>query len=93
MATQNHMTREVPQQTEILRGLRAAMKAHQTNLRLDINRLEVIVGCIANSNNNEEVVKYLSEANLSISSLRECLSTLQAHWRSFEFRQVNLDDV
>jgi hypothetical protein len=90
MATQGHMTHEVPQQTNILRELGTAMHAHQTNLRLDINNLEVIVGCIAKST-DEEVVKYLPDANESISSLRECLSTLVVHWRIFEIKQASVD--
>ena len=92
MATQTHFAHKVSQQTEILRELRAAIQAHQTNLHLDINHLEVIVSCIAKSK-DEEVMNYLSEANLSVSSLRECLSTLQVHWRIFEIKQGNLDDA
>jgi hypothetical protein len=90
MMTQTHMTYEVPRQSEILRELRTAMEAHQTNLRLDINHMEVIVGCIAKST-DEDVVKYLPEANESISSLRECLSTLNVHWRIFEIKQGSVD--
>lgn len=83
MTTQTQMTYETSQQSEILRAFTSAMRTHQTNLRLDINQMEVIVGRIAKSN-DEELVKYLPEANLSISSLRECLLTLQVHWRIFE---------
>jgi hypothetical protein len=89
MAIQIQKTHEVSQQTEILRKLRAAMEAHQTNLRLDINHMEVLVGCIAKST-DDEVVKYLPDVNESISSLRECLSTLQVHWRIFEIKHGNL---
>lgn len=83
MTTQTQMTYETSQQSEILRAFTSAMRTHQTNLRLDINQMEVIVGRIAKSN-DEELVKYLPEANLSISSLRECLLTLQVLWRIFE---------
>jgi len=92
MATQTHLAHKVSQQTKILRELRAAMQSHQTNLRLDINHLEVIVGCIAKSE-DVQVVNYLSEVNLSISSLRECLSTLNVHWRIFEIKQGELDNA
>jgi hypothetical protein len=65
------------------------MHAYQTNLRLDINHLEAIVGRIAKCT-DEEVVKYLPDASESISSLRECLSTLVVHWRIFEIKQEAL---
>jgi hypothetical protein len=86
MVTQTHITHDVTRQSEILRELRTAMEAHQTNLRLDINHMEVIVGCIAKST-DEDLVKYLPAANESISSLRECLSTLTVHWRIFEIKR------
>jgi hypothetical protein len=72
--------------SKTLREFRAAMERHQTNLRLDINHMEVIVGRIAKST-DEEVVRYLPDVNISISSLRECLLTLQVHWRIFEIKQ------
>lgn len=92
MATQTQITSAKSQRREILREIKVAMQAHQTNLRLDINDIEVLVGCIAKST-DEEVMRYLPEANLSISSLRECLLTLQVHWNIYEIKQRNLDGV
>ncbi|MGA2538245.1 MAG: hypothetical protein ABSF53_19705 [Terracidiphilus sp.] len=86
MAIQVTNPHEMLQHNDIFRELKAAMEAHQTNLRLDINHMEVIVGCIAKST-DDEVMKYLPDVNESISSLRECLSTLQVHWRIFEIKR------
>jgi hypothetical protein len=91
MATQIHIAQAMSQQSKNLQEFMTAMQAHQTNVRLDINRMEAIVGCIAKSS-DEEVVKYLPDANQTISNLRECLSTLGAHRQIFELRQRSLDD-
>jgi hypothetical protein len=61
MATQIHIAQAMSQQSKDLQEFMTAMQEHQTNLRLDINRMEVIVGCIAKSS-DEEVVKYLPDA-------------------------------
>jgi hypothetical protein len=49
MATQTQMTHEASQHSDVLREFVSATRAHQTNLRLDINHMEAIVGCIAKS--------------------------------------------
>ena len=83
MATLTNMTHSASQQREVFREFMNAMRIHQTNLRLDINRVEAIVGCIAKSN-DAEVREHLPQSNLAISNLRECLSTLQIHWQIFD---------
>lgn len=90
MLTPTQMTHAASQQSEALGDFITAMHAHQIDLRLDINRVEYIVGCIAKSN-AKEVVNHLPEVNLAISHLRECLSTFEAHRRMFEDRQRNFD--
>jgi hypothetical protein len=92
MTTQTHMAHETSQQTEMLRELRAAMQAHRTYLRLDIDHMEVILRCIARST-DDEMAKYVLDFKESIASLRERLATLQAHWRIFEVKQRILDGV
>src|ERR1700722_5677969 len=89
MATQTHISIAQSEQSEIFQEFMTAMERHQTNLRLDINQMEVIVGCIAKST-DEQVVQYLPDANLSISNLRECLLTLQVHWRIFKIKHGSI---
>jgi hypothetical protein len=83
MATLTNMTHEASQQREVFREFMNAMRIHQTDLRLDINHVEAIVGCIAKSS-DDDVVKHLPDTNLAISNLRECLSTFEAHRLTFE---------
>jgi hypothetical protein len=88
MATQAQVsyspTRQpVSEQSRILDRFRAAMQSHQIDLRLSINHIETIVGCIAKSA-DPEVTEYLPQSNLAISNLRECLSTLQIQWQMFD---------
>ena len=59
------------------------MQSHQLDLRLSINHIETIVGCIAKSA-DAEVTRYLPQSHLAISNLRECLSKLQIQWWMFE---------
>jgi len=92
MATQIRFAHSVSQQSEDLREFINALKKHHTNLRLNINHMEAVVGCIAKST-DEEVVKYLPDANQAISNLRECLSTLGTHRQMFELRKFDSDDV
>lgn len=88
MATQaevsrSRMTLLVSQQGQVLRRFRIAMQSHQVDLRLSINHIETIVGCIAKSADSE-VKQHLPQSNLAISNLRECLSQLQIQWWMFE---------
>jgi hypothetical protein len=59
------------------------MRSHQLDLRLSINHIESIVGCIAESA-DAEVMQQLPQFNLALSNLRECLSKLQVQWWMFE---------
>jgi hypothetical protein len=59
------------------------MQSHQIDLRLGINHIETIVGCIAKST-DLGVTQHVHQSNLAISNLRECLSKLQIQWRMFE---------
>jgi hypothetical protein len=77
------MTPLVSQQTQVLRRFGSAMRSHQLDLRLSINHIETIVGCIAKSA-DAEVIQHLPQSNLAISNLRECLSKLQIQWSMFE---------
>jgi hypothetical protein len=86
METQTDMTYAASQISDILQPFVSATRLHQTNLRLDINQMEAIVGCIAKSK-DEEVVKYLPDANQAISNLRSCLSSLETDRQIFEFNQ------
>jgi hypothetical protein len=92
METQAQITDAALKQCEVVREFLAAMQVHRTNLRLDINQMEAIVGCIAKST-DEEVVNYLPEANLAISNLRGCLSTFEAHRQMFEICQRSFADA
>jgi len=92
MATLTNMTHSASQQREVFREFMNAMRIHQTNLRLDINRVEAIVGCIAKST-DEDVVKHLPETNLAISNLRERLLDFEAHRQMFEVGQRAVDDA
>jgi len=71
------------EQSRVLGRFRNAMQSHEIDLRLSINHIETIVGCIAKSN-DAEVREHLPQSNLAISNLRECLSTLQIHWQIFD---------
>jgi hypothetical protein len=87
MATQSGtlrfpMTKTASQQNQALRKLRAAMLNHQTDLRININHIEAVVGCIAKSS-DQEVTKHLPDANEAISNLRECLCTLREKWQIY----------
>jgi hypothetical protein len=73
---------QVSEQSRVLSRFKAAMQSHQIDLRLSINHIETIVGCIAKSA-DAEVRERLPQCNLAISNLRECLSTLQIHWHMF----------
>jgi hypothetical protein len=59
------------------------MQSHQVDLRLSINHIETIVGCIAKSTDSE-VIQHLPQSNLAISNLRDCLSKLEIQWWMFE---------
>jgi hypothetical protein len=88
MATQaefsrSRMTPLESQQIQVLSKFRTAMQSHQFDLRLSINHIETIVGCIAKSTDSE-VIQHLPQSNLAISNLRECLSNLQIQWWMFE---------
>jgi hypothetical protein len=88
MATQVQVSRSrmaplVSQQSQALRRFGIAMQSHQLDLRLSINHIESIVGCIAKSA-DAEVIQHLPQSNLAISNLRECLSKLQIQWWMFE---------
>ena len=88
MATQaevsrSRMTLLESQQIQILSKFRTAMQSHQIDLRLNINHIETIVGCIAKSADSV-VIQHLPQSNLAISNLRECLSNLQTQWWMFE---------
>ena len=88
MATQaevsrSRMTLLESQQVQILSKFRTAMRSHQIDLRLNINQIETTVGCIAKTADSV-VTQHLSQSNLAISNLRECLSNLQIQWRMFE---------
>ena len=88
MATQaevsrSRMTLLESQQIQILSKFRTAMQSHQMDLRLNINYIETIVGCIAKSADSV-VIQHLPQSNLAISNLRECLSNLQVQWWMFE---------
>lgn len=79
----SRVTQLVSQQSQVARTFRTAMQSHQIDLRLGINHIETIVGCIAKSTDSE-VTQHLPQSNLAISNLRECLSKLQIQWRTFE---------
>lgn len=88
MATQAQVSysaakQAVSEQSRVLRRFRTAMQSHQIDLRLSINHIETIVGCIAKSA-DAEVRDHLPQANHAISNLRECLSTLQIQWQMFD---------
>ena len=88
MATQAQVSysrtmQPVSEQGRILSRFRTAMQSHQIDLRLSINHIETIVGCIAKSD-DAEVREHLPQSNLAISNLRECLSTLQVQWQMFD---------
>jgi hypothetical protein len=88
MATQAQVShsrtaQRVSERNRILKGFRTAMDSHQIDLRLSINHVEVIIGCIAKSD-DVEVREHLPQSNLAISNLRECLSKLQVQWQMFE---------
>jgi hypothetical protein len=68
------------------------MQSHQIDLRLSINHIETIVGCIAKSA-DAEVREHLPQSNLAISNLRECLSTLQIHWQMFDGWHERHNDI
>jgi hypothetical protein len=71
------------EQSRVLSRFRNAMQSHQIDLRLSINHIETIVGCIAKSA-NAEVREHFPQSNRAISNLRECLSTLQVQWQMFD---------
>jgi hypothetical protein len=73
METKTDMTHVASQLSHVLQPFISATREHQIDLRLDINQMEAIVGCIAKSK-DDEVVKYLPDANRAISSLRVCAS-------------------
>jgi hypothetical protein len=88
MATQaqtsrSRMTPLASQQSQVLRRFGIAMQSHQLDLRLSINHIQTIVGCIAKSA-DAEVIEHLPQSSLAISNLRECLSKLQIQWLMFE---------
>ena len=86
MQTQTDITHTMSQISDVIQPFISATRLHQTNLRLDINQMEAIVGCIAKSK-DEEVVRYMPDANQAISNLRSCLSSLEADRQIFEFNQ------
>ena len=59
------------------------MRSHEIQLRLNINLVETVVGCIAKSS-DAEVRQHLPQSNLAISNLRERLSTLHIQWQMFD---------
>jgi hypothetical protein len=71
------------EESRVLSRFRNAMQSHQIDLRLSINHIETIVGCIAKSA-DVEVREHLPQSNLAISNLRECLATLQIQWQMFD---------
>jgi hypothetical protein len=88
MATQGQLSNGYPAQqmsepNRFLRRFRTAMESHQIDLRLSINHIETIVGCIAKSP-DKQVTEHLPQCNLAISNLRECLSSLQVQWLMFD---------
>jgi hypothetical protein len=88
MATQVQVSysrtmQQASEQSRVLSRFRVAMQSHQIDLRLSINHIETIVGCIAKSD-DAEVKEHLPQSNLAISNLRECLSTLQIQWQIFD---------
>jgi hypothetical protein len=83
MVAQTDTMHAASQKNDVLRDFMSVTRSHQFNLRIDINQLEVFVGCIAKSN-DEIVVKFLPEANFAISNLRVCLSSLEADLHMFE---------
>ena len=88
MATQAQVSysrtmQSVSEQNRVLSRFRNAMQSHQIDLRLSINHIEAIVGCIAKSA-DADVKEHLPQSNLAISNLRECLSKLQAQWQIFD---------
>ena len=85
------MTQLVSKQSQVARRFRTAMQSHQIDLRLGINHIETIVGCIAKST-DLGVTQHLPQSNLAISNLRECLSKLQIQWRMFENWHEHQDD-
>lgn len=85
-------THAASQHNEVFQEFMHAMQIHQTNLRLDINHVEAIVGCIAKSS-DEDVVKHLPDTNLAISNLRECLSTFEVYRQMLETDQRTFDDA
>jgi hypothetical protein len=68
------------------------MDTHQLDLRLHINHIETMVGCIAKST-DEQVTNQLPEFNQLVSNLRHCLSAFQDQWWMFDYRQNNLNDI
>ena len=97
MATQVHNpqplgAQRVSQRSRAHKRLRAAILNHQTDLRININYMETIVGDIAKSS-DEKVTKHLSEANTAISNLRSCLSTIREKWQIFEIRLESIDET
>jgi hypothetical protein len=82
-APYSYTVQPVSEQSRVLSRFRTAMQSHQIDLRLSINHIETIVGCIAKSA-DAEVREHLPQSNLAISNLRECLSTLQIQWQMFD---------
>ena len=82
-APYSYTVQPVSEQSRVLSRFRTAMQSHQIDLRLSINHIETIVGCIAKSA-DAEVRDHLPQANHAISNLRECLSTLQIQWQMFD---------
>jgi hypothetical protein len=68
------------------------MQSLQLDLRLSINHMETIVGCIAKSD-DAEVREHLPQSNLAILNLRECLSTLQSQWQMFDSWHERHNDI
>jgi len=88
MATQAQTSRPrmrplISQQSRVLRRFETAMQSHQLDLRLSINHIETLIGCIAKSA-DAEVIQHLPQSNQAISNLRDCLSKLQIQWWMFE---------
>jgi len=80
------------EQSRVLSRFRTAMQSHQIDLRLSINQIETMVGCIAKSA-DAEVREHLPQSNLAISNLRECLSKLQIQWQMFDGWHERHNDV
>jgi hypothetical protein len=79
------------EQSRVHSRFRTAMQSLQIDLRLSINHMETIVGHIAKSV-DAEVREQLPQSNLTISNLRECLSTLQIQWQMFDGWHERDDD-